>query len=438
MNLSLKPLHLCTEIENKIVPKYFTTRDFVWLDYIVNEFKRFHQRPEKELLSHFLSGVLPIKASKQKVMLAIKTLLSWCEKDHRQEDFFEKLERCSFESSSFKTMKELRRDIFMKSASFYAAQKNVSSFNSPHPSNLLKIHSIATWEDKLFSHVLSASPYLKKTSQNELKEILYTDLPDETRYLIPDTPINLHNLIHQANLILVKSLLLRSIECNILLLGHARQVVRYAKLAGLICVIKKVENPKLARHFGSVLSVSGPLSILHLTTIYGRRFAALIPLLTSCLQFKLKAKILFNGNIRELVVTSEDPITCPHDVTCHSFDSKIEKMFFEQFSKHAQSINWLILREPEPIPSGDTIIFPDFVCVHRLNPEKKWYLEIVGFWTHEYLQSKIKHYQEANIKNLILCVSEKLRCDDLATIHGARLVYFKSRIDITIILSILS
>jgi predicted nuclease of restriction endonuclease-like RecB superfamily len=44
-----------------------------------------------------------------------------------------------------------------------------------------------------------------------------------------------------------------------------------------------------------------------------------------------------------------------------------------------------IIREPEPIAVGGHLIFPDFAIHSRSDPARRWLLEIVGFWTPEYL-----------------------------------------------------
>ena len=74
------------------------------------------------------------------------------------------------------------------------------------------------------------------------------------------------------------------------------------------------------------------------------------------------------------------------------------------------SKNWDIIREPEPIAVAETLIFPDFALQHRSEPNRRWLLEIVGYWTPDYLRKKLERLREARIPNLLLCVSDKLNC----------------------------
>jgi predicted nuclease of restriction endonuclease-like RecB superfamily len=40
------------------------------------------------------------------------------------------------------------------------------------------------------------------------------------------------------------------------------------------------------------------------------------------------------------------------------------------------------------VPVGDTVIFPDFALHHRRDAGRRWLVEIVGFWTADYLARK--------------------------------------------------
>ena len=38
-----------------------------------------------------------------------------------------------------------------------------------------------------------------------------------------------------------------------------------------------------------------------------------------------------------------------------------------------------MIREPRPIETEGTLVFPDFELVNRRNPRHRWLLEIIGF-----------------------------------------------------------
>ena len=67
------------------------------------------------------------------------------------------------------------------------------------------------------------------------------------------------------------------------------------------------------------------------------------------------------------------------------FDSKIEKIFLQKFELF--KTGWTIEREPEPIITKQkTAFIPDFVLSKFDN---NVFVEIIGFWTKEYLERKI-------------------------------------------------
>ncbi len=71
--------------------------------------------------------------------------------------------------------------------------------------------------------------------------------------------------------------------------------------------------------------------------------------------------------------------------------------------------DWDVIREPEAVPAAGKLIFPDFLLRHRLDPARAWLVEIVGFWTPDYLSRKLAGLRAARIPNLILCVDEERR-----------------------------
>jgi uncharacterized protein len=85
------------------------------------------------------------------------------------------------------------------------------------------------------------------------------------------------------------------------------------------------------------------------------------------------------------------------------FDSAIEKEFYQLSFKE-----WTVRREPAVLQAGEYAIIPDFSMERN---GTKIYVEIIGFWTPEYLKHKI---QKLNLlqekKSLILLVNKNLAC----------------------------
>ncbi|MSP63936.1 MAG: DUF790 family protein [Myxococcales bacterium] len=99
--------------------------------------------------------------------------------------------------------------------------------------------------------------------------------------------------------------------------------------------------------------------------------------------------------------------------------------------------DWSIIREPEAIAAGGALVFPDFAIEHRADPSRRWLLEIVGFWTPDYLTRKLARYRAARLTNLILCIDEERACADADLPPDARVIRFRRRVDPEPVLAIL-
>jgi predicted nuclease of restriction endonuclease-like RecB superfamily len=159
----------------------------------------------------------------------------------------------------------------------------------------------------------------------------------------------------------------------------------------------------------------------------------LVPILAWCNEFDLSAEIVLGESSLELKLRSGDPIF-PSEPP-KPFDSKLEERFCRSFLRATKI--WDVIREPEPISAAGTLIFPDFALQHRHFPEKRWLLEIVGYWTPDYLRKKLERLREAKIPNLLLCVSDKLNCAEEDLPSGAAIIRFRKKLEPEAILKVI-
>jgi len=113
------------------------------------------------------------------------------------------------------------------------------------------------------------------------------------------------------------------------------------------------------------------------------------------------------------------------------YDSAAEESFALQF--RAVQSGWTLKREPEPVPTGKQVIIPDF-SIERAGI--KIYLEIVGFWTEEYLLRKIEKLKQVEPKMLLL-VDEALACEKLTALEKRphfSIIYYRDKIPLASIL----
>ena len=90
-------------------------------------------------------------------------------------------------------------------------------------------------------------------------------------------------------------------------------------------------------------------------------------------------------------------------------------------------------REPEPVPAGNQVIIPDF-SLERAGV--KIYVEIVGFWTEEYILRKAEKLKQVEAKMLLL-VNEDLVCEKLTALEKRpqlNFIYYHDKIPLASIL----
>ena len=257
----------------------------------------------------------------------------------------------------------------------------------------------------------------------------------ERRLITLPEGLTAERLSLRANLALAQGFVARASEVEIRAEGEIRRIVRQAKLRKLICEVGVQEE---SGALAPVLRVSGPLSLFGHTTVYGKALAELVPLLTWCNRFSLSAVCRVRGKEARFEIRSGDPILPAPEPKL--FDSMVERRFAEDF--RAQAPDWELVREPEAFAvSGQakTMIFPDFLVRHRRATQIQFYLEIVGYWTPDYLVKKLRGLQGAGILNLILCVDEALNCGGSAVEAELKqlgsVIFFKRRVPVLEVLS---
>ncbi|MFH1464606.1 MAG: DUF790 family protein [Pseudomonadota bacterium] len=269
----------------------------------------------------------------------------------------------------------------------------------------------------------------ERLTPEQVERALFSDLPEEQIVVLPEPLPDAPTLALMVNLASVQALLRRALSVRLVLEGQARAVVRQAQLARLLCHVR--EEPGHAQ--GWEMEISGALALFRRTLLYGRRLAALVPMLQWCQRFELEARCLVDG--REGIFTLATGAPIFPGPAPRTFDSKIEARFARDFSRLTTA--WDILREPEPIQAGERLMFPDFALTSRADPGRRWLLEIVGFWTPAYLERKLEDLARAGRADLLLCIDEDLAVgqDDLPA--GVPVLRFRKRVDAQAVLDVL-
>jgi uncharacterized protein len=358
-----------------VVPRLLVESDYPWLRVLLDERERFVGRPQHAFDAR-LRDPLPMEGPSGKKHIALRVL----------------------------------------------AQLGRSEQRSPvppgHARRLLFEEAALTPESR--HALLARAARSLGVSPADLEGSLFADLPGER--VLADLPVSLSpaELALRANLSLVQGLLGRATGVTLDVEGNAKVLVRHAKLRGLLCTVSRP-----APGAGAVLEISGPLALFRRTVLYGRTLGSLVPHLAWCQRFRLRARCLLEDRLAELQLATGDPIFPSAEP--RRFDSQLEERFAQDFRRVAP--DWDVLREPEPIPAGTRLVFPDFVLQHRSERSRRWLVELVGFWTPEYLRRKLALYREARVANLILCIAEDRACAEEELPAGAVILRFRRRVD---------
>jgi uncharacterized protein len=362
---------------NKATPIWLGSEDHVWLRALISDFARLEGKHQRDVLL-FLQEASKVPAPPGKRRMALWMLQNMCA---RQQPSFNAI--------------NLRETIVLDAQ----CARNSGQFDR--------------------SSVIAASAKLLGISPIEIDELLFADLPMERRLILPNPIPDPHSLATLTNLALAQGLLNAASEITIELYGGARAVVRQVHLRRLLCTVEHAQTEGVRLH------ISGTFSLFHHTTMYGQALASILPLLSWCDRFNLIARCVLWGREVNTHLCSSDPIARREPP--RQYDSQVEERFARDFAK--ASLDWDLVREPEPIEACGTLMFPDFAVIHRRNASKRFLLEIVGFWTPGYLREKLERLHHLHGTPLVLCINRTLNCGDGELPAHARIVWFHKKID---------
>lgn len=227
-----------------------------------------------------------------------------------------------------------------------------------------------------------------------LMAALFADLPGERLLTPPTTMPSPGEVILRTNQLIAKSLLFHARRVRVRVEGSPRPLVRQAKLRGLLCKLSDGEPP--------ILDISGPFSLFRHTLLYGRALGDLLRFLAGCPRFGLRAACVLRGQAVELTLSWRDPIF-PDEVS-GPLESKLEARFAKDLRKQAP--DWELWPEPDPVRIGGTVLFPDFQLRHPAHPAIN--VEILGYWTPEFVARTRARLDEAGRRDVVLCVDTAL------------------------------
>lgn len=277
-----------------------------------------------------------------------------------------------------------------------------------------------------------ALPYEEAGAANgrsaaDVERLLYADAP-EARILARAPKLNGRALLALYNLELARAVLLDAVRVRLTARGGWRGIFRAVKSARLMYVVTRKGR-------SYQVELTGPAAAYIVRPArYGARLARVIPALARAPQWRLAAEIQRDGTLvsfhargKPRARSSEAPVGA--ESRRARYDSEWERSLANDFRKRFGHLrgDWQLLRETTPVAIGDALFLPDFTLRHADGREAL--VEIVGFWTPEYLEEKVRKVVAAGLDNLVLVVYRGLavgaKRDELtASVGEDRVVWF--------------
>lgn len=268
----------------------------------------------------------------------------------------------------------------------------------------------------------------RQVRPDQVQTGLYADLK-ENRILTQFDAPEPADLLHRYNLSQVQGIFYRASDIVITAYrnvpGQYKLLFRYLKFFGLMFYIEGDAD------LGFTITIDGPTSLFKPSTRYGLAIAKLIPALLHVTRWSLKATLHerdFDGEWRtgRFGLDSQCGLVS-HYAPGKPYDSAIEQSFAQRWEKMAPP--WRLEREVDLIPIPGSVMIPDFRLVH---PDgRDVLLEIVGYWRPEYLRKKFAQVRRANVRNLILAISERLNLEKAGVNTNnvpAQVIWFKDKL----------
>jgi predicted nuclease of restriction endonuclease-like RecB superfamily len=263
--------------------------------------------------------------------------------------------------------------------------------------------------------VIRRAAKVLKISAEQVSEKLFADKASERRLSAPLEEPSPYAIIDAHNFGLVREFLLRSEGVVVNVGAHGAPVLRVAKQKGLMYSFALTAR-------GAVITLPGPVSLFRQTVRHGRALAALLPAVASIPEWSLEATCLIGGKRAHFEADALDPIVAP---AMKDVDNPVERRLFDDFRRLGSS--WSIAHATEPLRATGLTLFPDFTLERGMD---RVILEIIGFHTSAYLESKLEALRNAGISSVLLCVDDALACAERAKVTAPEVLYFQKRVEV--------
>ncbi|MFL6281900.1 MAG: DUF790 family protein [Pyrinomonadaceae bacterium] len=310
-------------------------------------------------------------------------------------------DRCEFETTSPVEPTQIRRAIFMKA----------------------RLHHPVIDEESR-ARVFAESARELTCDAGALDAGLYADLP-ENQTLTSFETITPPELLDLYNVAQAQALLYRSVEMRLWLEPQAAE--GYREIFGAIKAYRLIHTVRGNSRDGYEVRLDGPASIFQRSQKYGIQMAVFLPALLLRTGWRMRAEIQTKRGVAFFELTSKQTRLRSHYDSVGGYENPVIERLASVWTRAAGV--WSLERSGEVIDLGDSAFIPDFV-LSNAETGARVFLEVLGFWTPEYLRDRLLEFDHAGLKNFILAAWDDLRgTRDPMTNVPPNTIVFKRNLD---------
>jgi predicted nuclease of restriction endonuclease-like RecB superfamily len=244
--------------------------------------------------------------------------------------------------------------------------------------------------------------------QEEIVTALYADYPEFHRLRGFPADYGAADAAADYDLGQAQALLYDATRVTVEARADFKHILRYAHLARLLYRIEPFDG-------GYRLVLDGPNSVLRETRAYGVAFARFLAALVQARDWTLRADVVLRKGWRPVhcALSAADGLRSRVPAPA-LFDSRLEETFAARFGPERGG--WRLAREGAILEGAGAVLVPDFVFTHADGTRVA--LEILGYWTPEYLEAKLTRLRTVGGSNLLVAVPAKRRLPPAALPGG--------------------
>ena len=254
---------------------------------------------------------------------------------------------------------------------------------------------------------------------------------EEHEILTSAPAVTPEELLRAYNLSLAQTLLFDAVELEFTVSDNYQEIFGLVKYLGLMYTV----DAELA------VTVTGPASLFKRTRKYGTSLAKLVPAIMKADEWHITAQVEteVSGETRiyQFDLDADEEHRFPDHEADERFDSEVERDFATRIDTLADG--WTVIREPTILRAGTRVMIPDFSFERdRGAGHPAFYLEVVGFWTPDYLEEKLEKVRSLESDYpVMLAVNESLNCtdEDFADANVDEVFYYDDAIPVKPVLS---